>query len=274
MTQSYDLNTRFLALPGDLAIIGFDEQGQPWVIASTRVKGDATAIYGFDGKDWVFQKKISYEWRTNNELPCCVFNDTAPLTTSQRQDYSPFLEISNSDEPIFIKDKQGNIWAGTDAGLVHFSSEFQVPAPARTTLHVFLASGGYWFLGILATIFYFARALKNGIIDLIQVTFEKHPTIWHILGLGAFIGLFLGPQNFLFDRQAGDPLIRFFLPGQFGLTVAILEVGLAIAGAMIGQKKATSMSGKWLWLWLGALIGTWLPLPIVALFWMLFIGGY
>ena len=103
---------------------------------------------------------------------------------------------------------------------------------------------------------------------------KKPPTMRYVLGIGALVGALLGPQNFLFDRGPGDPLIRYFLPGRWGLTVVIIEIVSAIAGAMIGQKMAKSVSGKWIWLWVGAMIGTWLPLLIVVIFWISIGGGY
>lgn len=103
---------------------------------------------------------------------------------------------------------------------------------------------------------------------------KKAPTTWYTIGIGALVGAFLGPQNFLHDRHAGDPLIRYFLPGQWGLTVVIVEIVFAIIGVMIGQSTVKSISRKWTWLWIGAIMGTWLLAPVVAIFWMFFIGGY
>lgn len=110
--------------------------------------------------------------------------------------------------------------------------------------------------------------------DIQQYKERKAPTIWYVFGIGALVGAFLGPQNFLHDRHVGDPLIRYYLPGQWGLTVVIIEIVFAIVGTMIGQRKAKSVSGKWIWMWIGAIIGTWLPLPVIAIVWILFIGEY
>jgi len=99
---------------------------------------------------------------------------------------------------------------------------------------------------------------------------KRSPTTWYVLGIGALVGAFLGPLNFFHDRHAGDPLIRYFLPGQWGLTVVIVEIVFAIVGAMIGQRTAYYISDKWTRLWIGALIGTWLPAPLIAINWIAF----
>ncbi len=144
--------------------IGIDENKQIWVVAGTGVIGVyyPAEIYRFDGNNWVFQEKISSALPNENELPCCDPNDEMAITDSQFRAYSPYLEIGYADRQRFLVDKQGNMWAGTNSGLVHFSPDFHIPPPHLKTLHIFLSSGGYWILGLIFTTLYSVNLLRNG----------------------------------------------------------------------------------------------------------------
>ena len=242
-TTSYDVNSQFLIAPRDLEVLGIDEKDQVWVIGSTGVRDDPLAIYGFDGKDWVLRKKISYVWPTKNELPCCVPSDSSIVTDLQFREYSAFLGIDNSDRQKFLSDNQGNIWAGTSSGLVRFSPDLHLPTRPFMALHNFLSSGGYFLIGIVTLILYSAillykrRASYNAKDVLVSIWAGLGITIiTFLLGtilIGA-LGLLL-VSLLMPDCWESCPMAVIFFSPLLGGLIAV------IAGTIRGRKKYQSI---------------------------------
>ncbi len=211
-TTSYDINVHAL-----LRIVGIDENDQAWVIVDPWIRqpeggnlltSPNVLMYGFNGNGWTFQKEIpkipnQYEIY-EKDMPCCEPGAEFFVTVAELREYSAFL---NPGASSYLRDKQGNLWAGTSSGLIRISPDFHLPRQLPTDFHIFLSSGGYWLLGLILTALYGA----------ILLDVFSQVSLGIALGLAVFF-LFSGSVDFA------------VFPGSSNLNTSVFS----ILGGMVG----------------------------------------